>query len=244
MKKIGVISDVHGNSEALIAALAMLDAVKCDEILHLGDVVDIGPDSRGCLEILLSRKDVICLLGNHDRDFVLNQTEVRAKSHVPAQHKKQVFGTLTQQMRQAVKAFPLSVERICGGQKLFFCHYALKDQPFDWNVFPFMPLQTEPSAEAFDEIFRGTKADAVFFGHKHEPCEFRGRMLYVDVGSVGCHPSTFARAVIIEYDDAHWSYRRLQTPYDIEAVRSRMHNEIVEGDALYDFYFLRKHPNG
>lgn len=240
MKRIGVISDVHGNLEALNAALSALDGLKCDEIIHLGDIVDIGPNSRECMETLLSRKDVTCLLGNHDRDFVLNHAEMRFKSHVPAEHKRQVFDSLTGEQRLRVRNFPLCAERICGGQKLLFCHYALKDEPFDWETFPFMPLQNNPSVEAFDEIFASMHGDAVFFGHKHEPCEFNGRMLYVDVGSVGCHPAPFARAVVIEYDENAWGYRRIEIPYDSESVRRRMHEDTVAGDALYDYYFARK----
>lgn len=240
MKRIGAFTDVHGNLPALKAVLGMLDELHCDEIFHMGDIVDIGPDSRQCMELLLSRRDVTCLLGNHDRDFVLNATETRFLSHVSGAHKKQVYGSLDEHMRQAVKNFPLFVTRSCGGQKLLFCHYALVPEPFDWNVYPFMPLQSCPSAEAFDNIFASADADAVFFGHKHEPCEYRGKMLYVDVGSVGCHAEPFAEAVIIDYDDSVWSYKRVQTPYDMEEVHRRMHAETVDGDALYDFYFLHK----
>ncbi len=240
MKRIGVITDVHGNLEALKAALAMLDELDCDEILHLGDVVDIGPNSRECLDILLARSDVICLLGNHDRDFVIDHASLNESSHVPEAHKRQVFDSLTERQRQAVKAFPLAVTRVCGGQKLLFCHYALKNVPFDWKIFPFMPLQNKPTAKALDEIFANADADAVFFGHKHEPCDICGRLLYVDVGSVGCHPEPYARAVVIDYDDFDWSYRRLQTPYDNEAVRRCMHSETVAGDELFDYYFLHK----
>lgn len=241
--RIGLITDVHGNLEGLCAALAMLDDLGCDEILHLGDVVDIGPNSRECMDVLLSRKDVTCLLGNHDRDFVLNHAEARALSHVPTAHKKQVFASMSEQHRQAASKFPLSVERTCGGSKLLFCHYALVDAPFSWDVYPFMPLQTQPTAENLDEIFAHAEADAVFFGHKHEPCDIRGRLLYVDVGSVGCHPSPFARAAVIEYDNTHWSYRRLHTPYDVSRVRSKM-KPMAAGDELFEFYYLHKHPNG
>ena len=237
MKRIGVITDIHGNLPALRAVLDLLDGLGCDEILHLGDAVDIGPDSRECLELLLSRSDVTCLLGNHDRDFVLRHAQTRYMSHVPTEHKMQVFSTLSEQMRQAVMSFPLSVTRICGGEKLLFCHYALRDEPFDWEQFPFMPLQKNPTAEIFDEIFH-TDADAVFFGHKHEACDIVGKRLYVDVGSVACHPEYFAQAVVIDCDDDNWSYRRVQTPYDGETVRKRMHRNTVAGDQLYDYYYL------
>ena len=242
--KIGVISDVHGNYHALTAILRLLDEEKCDEIIHTGDVVAIGPHSRECLELLLSRADVTLLLGNHDRDFVLNQTQVRTLSHVPAEHKQQVFATMTHEHREKVAKFPLYVTRNCGKSKLAFMHYAFKPQWSSLDEFPFMKIQIEPTAEIFDEIFTcldGLNVDAVFFGHKHEPCDIMGKRLYVDVGSVGCHPDPVARAVVIEYDDNEWSYRRVSTPYDVEATRKSLLSEIACGEHLYDFYFLKKH---
>lgn len=243
MKKIGVISDIHGNLEALTAILQLLDEENCCEIIHTGDVVDIGPNSRECLELLLSRKDVTCLLGNHDRDFAVNQTQVRNLSHVPTEHKRQVFATLNDNLREQVKHFPLYVTRKCGGDTLMFTHYAFNQQPFSIDVSPFLPLQTNPTAEAFDEIFDGAQCDAVFFGHKHEPCDIQGKRLYVDVGSVGCHPDPIARGIVIEYDDSSWSYRRVYAPYDMNKTRDRMLTNLACGEHLYDFYFLRKHSD-
>ena len=238
MNKIGVITDIHGNLPALTAVLKLLDDECCNEIIHTGDVVDIGPNSRECLDLLLSRKDVTCLMGNHDRDFAVGETAVRNLSHVPQQHKQQVFATLTEQQRLAVASFPLYTTRICAGAKLLFCHYAFKHEPYSVHKFPFMPLLTQPTAESLDEIFDGVDADAVFFGHKHEPCDIQGKRLYVDVGSVGCHPDPVARAVIIEYDDSFWRYKRISAPYDMQSVRSQMLTNLTCGEQLYDFYFL------
>ena len=238
MRKIGVISDIHGNINALKAVLALLDSEGCEEIIHTGDIVDIGPDSRACLDLLLSRKDVICLLGNHDRDFLLNQTQVRNLSHVPVEHKEQVFATLSDEHRQRVKEFPVYITRNCGGEKLLFCHYAFYPLPVSIDKYMFQPIAIPPTAEKFDEMFAGVDADAVFFGHKHEPCDIRGKRLYVDVGSVGCHPEPKARAVVIEYDNASWNYKRIYAPYDLEATHKAMLTSITCGEQLFDFYFL------
>ncbi|MCH5152787.1 MAG: metallophosphoesterase family protein [Clostridiales bacterium] len=238
MRKIGVISDIHGNLAALKAVLELLDSEGCEEIIHTGDVVDIGPHSRECLELLLSRDDVTCLLGNHDRDFAVNQTQVRNLSHVPAEHKQQVFATLTEELRQRVRQFPLYTTRSCGGSKLLFCHYAFKQQPFSIETYHLLPIAIPPTADKLDALFAGVDADAVFFGHKHEPCDIMGQRLYVDVGSVGCHPEPKARAIVIEYDDTSWSYNRVFAPYDIEATHKSMLADIACGEQLYDFYFL------
>lgn len=243
MKKIGVISDVHGNLAALKAALELLDGEGCEEIIHTGDVVNMGPYSAECLDLLLSRKDVTCLLGNHDRDFADNQTQLRYKSHVPSVHKQHVFATLTDCHRQCVKQFPIYVTRDCGGSKLLFCHYAFYPLPVSADQFLFKPIVSPPTVQAFDEMFEGVDADAVFFGHKHEPCDIQGKRLYVDVGSVGCHPKPLARAVVIEYDDAVWSYRRVGAPYDMESTHNAMLTDVPCGEQIYDFYFLLNTKN-
>ena len=236
MNKIGVITDTHGNLAALVAALKLLDSEGCNEIIHLGDVVDIGPYSRECLDLLLSRQDVTCLLGNHDRDFADNQTQLRYKSHVPAEHKQQVFASLNELHRQRVKQFPVFITRSCGGSKLLFCHYAFNSGQVAIDEHLFKPIVTPHSVTALDRMFEGVDADAIFFGHKHEPCDLVGDRLYVDVGSVGCHPEPLARAVIIQYDDTGFNYTRVYAPYDMAATRKAM-DSIACGEQLYDFYF-------
>jgi serine/threonine protein phosphatase 1 len=67
------IGDIHGQSEQLDAALALIlkDGGPNAEIIFLGDYIDRGPDSRGVLERLIFGRDALkpwhFLLGNHDR---------------------------------------------------------------------------------------------------------------------------------------------------------------------------------
>jgi len=241
MGRIGVISDIHGNLHALNAILQRFKELNCDEIIHTGDVVDIGPQSRECMDVLLARKDVTLLLGNHDRDFALNESEARFKSHVPTEHKRYVFATMDESYRNAVSKFPLYVIRTLAGKKVLFTHYAYKNEPYEITHFPFVGLEQNPTADKFDEMFKHISFDAVFFGHKHEPCDILGKRLYVDVGSVGCHPRPMARGIIIDYDNTSWSYTRVEAPYDMEAMRKTLFN-VPCGEHLYNFYFLRLNP--
>lgn len=238
MKKIGVISDVHGNLPALQEALKYLDKQGCCEIIHTGDVVDIGADSLACLKLLLQH-GVTCLMGNHDRDFVKNDARHRAFSHVAAEHKEYVFKTLTG-YRETVKTFPMYAVRKCGGQTIMFEHYCRAENTSD-NESPFCIIAHQPTAEIFDEMYSRYNCDAVFFGHKHEPCDVTGKRLYVDVGSVGCHPEPNACGIIIKYDDNGWSYERFAVPYDQESARKKMTDgTLPDGEYLYDFYFAHK----
>jgi predicted phosphodiesterase len=64
--RIAVLSDVHGNLEALQAVLERAEEAGADSIVCLGDVVGYGPDPAACVE-LIDRVAGVCIQGNHDR---------------------------------------------------------------------------------------------------------------------------------------------------------------------------------
>jgi serine/threonine protein phosphatase 1 len=71
------IGDVHGNLAALEDLLEQLrgELAKGDVVVFLGDYVDRGPDSRGCIDAILTLQrdgpaEVVCLRGNHE-DWLL-----------------------------------------------------------------------------------------------------------------------------------------------------------------------------
>ena len=72
------IGDIHGQLEKLKAAHALIAADMAlhgpAPIVHLGDLVDRGPDSNGVITLLLAGlangADWIVLKGNHDRMFM------------------------------------------------------------------------------------------------------------------------------------------------------------------------------
>ncbi len=65
MVKRAIISDIHGNLEALEAVLRDIDQFQVDEIICLGDIVGYGPNPRECIDRVMGL--TACLLGNHDQ---------------------------------------------------------------------------------------------------------------------------------------------------------------------------------
>jgi predicted phosphodiesterase len=63
--RLGIISDVHANIQALKTVLAQCDELGCDEIVCLGDVVGYGGNPNECCELLRERATIV-LMGNHD----------------------------------------------------------------------------------------------------------------------------------------------------------------------------------
>ncbi len=63
--RIAVISDVHGNQHALEAILENVTKQGVDEIVFLGDLVNIHPHSRACFELVMTMNCPV-LQGNHE----------------------------------------------------------------------------------------------------------------------------------------------------------------------------------
>ena len=64
--KRALISDIHGNFEALTAVLADIQTQNVDRLFCLGDIVGYGPDPVKCLDKVISESD-LTILGNHDQ---------------------------------------------------------------------------------------------------------------------------------------------------------------------------------
>ena len=61
--RYAIVSDVHGNLEALQAAFALI--APTDGLLCLGDIVGYGPNPNECVELIRARATAT-VLGNHD----------------------------------------------------------------------------------------------------------------------------------------------------------------------------------
>ncbi|MFC2092145.1 metallophosphoesterase family protein, partial [Elusimicrobiota bacterium] len=69
----GVISDIHGNYDALSVALKFLENKKVDAIINCGDIVGYGPDPNKCIEAVRKQKNLYSVMGNHDWAVINNE---------------------------------------------------------------------------------------------------------------------------------------------------------------------------
>lgn len=76
---IALISDIHGNYEALKEVLKKIDFLGINEIYCLGDITGYYTQVNECCEELRKR-DVKCILGNHDWYMISNTGCPRSKS--------------------------------------------------------------------------------------------------------------------------------------------------------------------
>jgi serine/threonine protein phosphatase 1 len=67
--RIIAIGDIHGCDRALEELLMAIAPEPADTLIVLGDVIDRGPDSRRCVEVLLNLREhcqLILIQGNHE----------------------------------------------------------------------------------------------------------------------------------------------------------------------------------
>ena len=66
--KVLIVSDIHGNLPAIEAVLK--HEKDWDKLICLGDVVDYGPWSNECVDLLNSIDNCFTIMGNHEQYFI------------------------------------------------------------------------------------------------------------------------------------------------------------------------------
>ncbi len=165
-----VISDIHGNLEALETALAEIDRRSVKRIFCLGDVVGYGASPRECLDHVIDRCE-LCLCGNHDQAVFFEPTNFNIGAERAAYWTRQVLEDESNKAKrdrrwEALGRMPILKE--FGG--LLMAH-ASPRRPVNEYLFP-EDVYTNPSKilDNFKRLNDDQKACLV--GHTHVPGVF------------------------------------------------------------------------
>ncbi len=162
-----ILSDIHGNWEALSAVLSHVRRKKFERVLFLGDAVGYGASPNAIMDWLRGLgASVDSVRGNHDRvcsgldsgDY-FNRYALQAV-HWTADHLEDRNRKMLQELPQGPKVIE---------EQLAICHGA----PHDEDAYVF---SGNDALSAFEEIHQ----QVIFFGHTHVPSLF-----VLDEGSSG-----------------------------------------------------------
>ena len=67
MRSVAILGDIHGNLEALQAALLKVRHIKFDKHIVLGDLVGYGASPNEVVKLIRKMEPVIAVRGNHDK---------------------------------------------------------------------------------------------------------------------------------------------------------------------------------
>ncbi len=240
MSGIAVISDVHGNLEALEAVLACIDGLAVDAVYSLGDAVGYGPDPEACLRVTASRCRVR-LMGNHEYavlhtnlGFTFNPVAQKAlewtRGRVRDARLLDLISGLQPHRQEGEALF------VHGSARDALEEYVTESDSRGYSVFDEMVESLEKDFTSFRLCFVGHNhrpflATTEGFLHPHEgQMEFRvppEEKLYVSVGSVDQPRDRDPRACFVTFDGARVVYHRV--PYDHAATSAKIRERGLPG---------------
>lgn len=173
-----VISDVHGNADALAQVLAQAHNLECERLLVLGDLVGYYHQPREVMK-LLHEWDFSLVQGNHDAMLARAANDASFLAESTGKYGSGLaiaLATLdSTDLELLIKAPPRRLESM-GDFKVLLCHGSPRDR--DEYVYPDAP------GEVLDAC--SGEADIVLMGHTHHPfVAVRKGVLLVNAGSVG-----------------------------------------------------------
>lgn len=230
MAKRAIISDIHGNYEALTAVLADINSQNIEQICCLGDVIGYGPDPRECIDACRSFE--FTLLGNHDNGALFDPEGFSSGAE------RAIFWTRRQLEDKTIDGsterweFLAQLPRTVREGELLFVHGSPRS-PLNEYVFP----EDIYNQRKIERIF-GFIQNVCFQGHTHVPgvftenCRFyspseisnqytlTNQKLMINVGSVGQPRDNDPRSSYVVLDDSQVEFRRVE--YDPRPTREKI----------------------
>jgi predicted phosphodiesterase len=232
MPRIAILSDVHGNLEALEAVLKAIGQHSVDYLIHLGDMVGYNASPRECLQIL-QRHKVISILGNHDLATMEPQTAERF--NVLAYQAIQYVRTqLTTENLRYLRGLP-RIEVLW--DRYLTCH----GTPESVDTYILNLFQAKRIFNLLRRSYAGIRI--CFFGHTHMQklwlCDARGKVCASDLpddpvkldmenlylinpGSVGQPRQQDNRAHYLLFDSVTETVSFRAVPYDIQKAQHKI----------------------
>lgn len=229
--RYGILSDIHGNLDALETVLQAAPAV--DQWLCLGDTVGYGPEPNECVDRVRALCQVT-LIGNHDLAALdrLSLDWFNPHARAAAEWTQQ---QLSASSRTFLESLPETWIDRAGD--VTFAHGSLTDPPRDY-------ITTRSEART---NFKLLTTQALFIGHSHlshsftmeegqEYCDeevFHGRSrvemrpkhcYIINAGSVGQPRDGDPRAAYGVFDTEARVAEVFRVRYDIDSVRRKMQN--------------------
>ena len=233
--KIAIISDIHGNLEALKSTLQDIEKRNIDKIICLGDIIAKGIHPKECIKLIKEKCDIV-IQGNTDEYF---SKEYENLEELPEQEQKRIKwnqSLITEEDRKYLLKLPFFCEFYMSGSLVRFFHAT--NTANDQVVLNNSDIETKYKMFLPSEYTRSNKvADVVIYGHIHHPYmdQIYNKTL-INVGSVGNSFNTIrneskdsnvletTRACYLivegEYESKEYnseiSFQFIKVPYDIE----------------------------
>ncbi len=165
-----VISDIHGNLEALEEVCRDIDRRSIKEVFCLGDIVGYGASPRECLDIVIDRCKV-SLCGNHDQAVFFEPSNFNVGAERAAYWTRQTLEDETDKVKRDRRWAMLGRLPITFEAKGLLMVHASPRRPVNEYLFP-EDVYTNPSKITDNFKRLEDQQQACLVGHTHVPGVF------------------------------------------------------------------------
>lgn len=189
-----VISDIHGNAEALTAVLDDIARRGIQRIICLGDIIGYGPEPLRCVD-LVRQRCTWSLMGNHDFGVLYEPTNFNASAEGAAFWTREQFAAEPDQALRAERYDYLGRLRVRVVEALpdqngapappaFLAVHASPRRPINEYIFP---DDVHNAPDKLHAIFERVDRIALC-GHTHVPGVFTDEMDFFPPSELGDAP--------------------------------------------------------
>lgn len=155
--RVGVISDIHGNYDALKKCIKEAKKLNIEKFLCLGDYVGYYYEPEKCIDLLLDL-NAVCIKGNHEKIFLDLVKNKEKLSHYVSKYGNGINIALKKLKRKHInfiKKLPNTKKITINKKKILLCH----GSPWKNNeyIYPnkFIKFKKRLSNYNFDNILLG-----------------------------------------------------------------------------------------
>ena len=227
-KRYAIITDIHGNLEAFKAVLDDIKTKNVDEIYCLGDTINIGPNSKECIDLLM-KNNIKSTIGNHEL-YLLRGDAVKDFIYIGEKnHYEDVKNSLNKEELDYIKSFPLYFELNVdyengSSKKIVLTHFLINDEKL---VQPFEEGKLYANSSLWEKY--SDPNTMYIIGHVHhykdvndipgisnDYIESTGELTNIEVvDSVGCTNDEYSSYMILDIDN-NINIQRIKVKYDRE----------------------------
>ena len=173
--KIAVISDIHGNLEALTAALKDIEQKKPDTIVCLGDLVGYGPFPNEVVQLIRERK-IMNIIGNYDAAVLEEKFNYIRDNEVNKFCMPWAAKVLNDENRAYLRSLPRQIVLQYENKNIYFVHGSIRA----------INEYLKEGSKEVEEVMSEFSGDILVCAHTHIPFKkFFGDKLLLNDGSIG-----------------------------------------------------------
>ncbi|WP_223556059.1 MULTISPECIES: metallophosphoesterase family protein [Lysinibacillus] len=219
--KIAVLSDIHGNKDALKAVLENIKYRNIDRVYNLGDTL-YGPLFPLETYEMIKSTDIKGVSGNCDRILLQSSSENPTIQYV--------LDMLTEEHKSWLLNLPFSIQT----DDFYFCHASPEnDELYMLNEITPNGVTIKQTEEIMNFV-KDIPQNIIFCGHSHLPTivYLPNNKIIINPGSVGLPAyeeeepfyykiesgTPFANYTVVEKRNDEWIIEQLSVPYDTTEV--------------------------